>query len=133
MIGVMFVLGARAQGDLKVELVLNEPDAGGTLRLALCPNAEAYETQIGCSTKNVRADGPIVWAEFPRTAAGTYAIKVFHDVNGNGTIDTNWMGIPNEPYGFSNDAMGTFGPPGFNAASFVVGPKVTTVRIRMKG
>tara|TARA_B100000678_G_scaffold289503_2_gene300214 strand:+ start:633 stop:1025 length:393 start_codon:yes stop_codon:yes gene_type:complete len=42
---------------------------------------------------------------------GQYAISAFHDVNDNKELDTNWMGIPKEKYGFSNNARGTFGPP----------------------
>jgi uncharacterized protein (DUF2141 family) len=43
--------------------------------------------------------------------AGRYALRIFQDLNGNGKLDTGWMGIPSEPYGFSNNAMGRFGPP----------------------
>lgn len=50
---------------------------------------------------------------------GTYAIAVFQDMNGNGQLDTNWMGVPSEPYGFSKDARGSFGPPGFDQASII--------------
>lgn len=41
---------------------------------------------------------------------GTYAFKYFHDENSNEELDTNF-GIPQEGYGFSNNATGTFGPP----------------------
>lgn len=44
-------------------------------------------------------------------ASGKYAIAVFHDVNNNKDLDTNAMGLPQEKYGFSNDARGLFGPP----------------------
>jgi uncharacterized protein (DUF2141 family) len=42
---------------------------------------------------------------------GAYAVSAFHDVNNNGKLDTNPFGMPKEPYGFSNNARGTFGPP----------------------
>lgn len=48
---------------------------------------------------------------------GTYALAVYHDLNDNKQLDTNFFGIPKEPYGFSNDVMGTFGPPDFMSAS----------------
>ena len=32
---------------------------------------------------------------------GNYAIALFHDINGNGELDRNWIGIPVEPYAFS--------------------------------
>ncbi len=45
--------------------------------------------------------------------------SVFPDVNDNGNMDRNLFGIPKEPYGFSNDARGRFGPPKFEDALFV--------------
>jgi uncharacterized protein (DUF2141 family) len=44
-------------------------------------------------------------------STGTYAFKYFHDENKNNKLDTNVVGIPKEGYGFSNDAIGRFGPP----------------------
>lgn len=35
---------------------------------------------------------------------GTYALAVIHDESMNGEIDTNWLGVPREGYGFSSDA-----------------------------
>jgi uncharacterized protein (DUF2141 family) len=49
---------------------------------------------------------------------GRYAVSVIHDQNGNGKLDTNLVGLPTEGYGFSRDARGTIGPPGFEAAAF---------------
>ena len=44
---------------------------------------------------------------------GKYAIRFIHDENSNGEMDTNWLGLPKEGYGFSNDAYGFFGPKDF--------------------
>lgn len=49
---------------------------------------------------------------------GPVAVTVFQDANGNGRVDMNAMGIPVEPLGFSNDAVGQFGPPKFEQAVF---------------
>ncbi|QKT02791.1 DUF2141 domain-containing protein [Ectothiorhodospiraceae bacterium 2226] len=49
---------------------------------------------------------------------GTYALAVIHDENMDGKLDTNWLGIPTEGYGFSNDAKATMSAPSFDAASF---------------
>jgi uncharacterized protein (DUF2141 family) len=51
---------------------------------------------------------------------GKYAVSCFHDVNGNGKLDTNLVGIPSEPYGFSNNARPRFRPPYWSEASFSV-------------
>ncbi len=47
---------------------------------------------------------------------GPLALTVFQDVNANGRLDMNPMGIPTEPFGFSNNAAGNFGPPRFEQA-----------------
>jgi uncharacterized protein (DUF2141 family) len=49
---------------------------------------------------------------------GTYALAVIHDENMNGKLDTNWLGVPREGYGFSNDVKGLLSAPEFSAASF---------------
>lgn len=49
---------------------------------------------------------------------GEYALAVFHDENGNNKLDTNWLGIPKEPIGFSQSRMKTFGPPSFKECVF---------------
>jgi uncharacterized protein (DUF2141 family) len=51
---------------------------------------------------------------------GRYAIAVFHDTNGNGKLDRNWFSYPTEPFGFSNGASASFGPPSFGSASVLV-------------
>ena len=56
--------------------------------------------------------------DFPGIGPGRYAVSVFHDENSNGKMDTNFMGIPREGVGASNNAIGHFGPPKFDAAAF---------------
>jgi uncharacterized protein (DUF2141 family) len=51
---------------------------------------------------------------------GKYAIRYFHDENSNNKLDTNWLGIPTEGYGFSNNAKGLFGPPPFEEQLFEI-------------
>jgi uncharacterized protein (DUF2141 family) len=47
---------------------------------------------------------------------GSYAFSCYHDINGNGKLDTNWLGIPTEPYGFSNNARPKFRAPNWDEA-----------------
>lgn len=58
--------------------------------------------------------------QVPDLPDGDYAISLFIDRNANGQLDSNAVGIPTEPYGFSNDAAGNFGPPAFDKARFSV-------------
>ncbi|MEO8146879.1 MAG: DUF2141 domain-containing protein [Bacteroidia bacterium] len=57
----------------------------------------------------------IVFNNMPK---GVYAVAIMHDENDNYKMDYNFFRLPKEGYGFSNDVMGTFGPPGFKEASF---------------
>ncbi len=56
--------------------------------------------------------------EFPGVPGGVYAVSVFHDENLNGRLDTNWLGIPREGVGASNNPKPRMGPPKFAAAQF---------------
>jgi len=80
----------------------------------------------------VRVTGDTVSYTFKDVPFGTYAIGVYHDINSNGRLDRNFMGIPTEGYAFSNNLFGIFGrPPSFQKASFeVTGDQ--TVRIIVK-
>jgi uncharacterized protein (DUF2141 family) len=52
---------------------------------------------------------------------GEYAISLLHDENDNKKADTNWLGIPKEGLGASNNAKGSFGPPAYEDAKFKIG------------
>jgi uncharacterized protein (DUF2141 family) len=56
--------------------------------------------------------------DFEDIPPGTYALVVIHDENMNGKLDTNWLGVSKEGYGFSNDVKAVRGAPSFSDASF---------------
>lgn len=60
----------------------------------------------------------IVKLQIEDLPSGEYALAVFHDENGNGKLDTNWLGIPKEKVAFSKGKMKTFGPPKYRECSF---------------
>lgn len=64
--------------------------------------------------------------------AGKYAAAVYHDENSNGKLDTNFLGIPKEGYGFSNNASGSFGPPKYKDAAFTMGESDQETSILLK-
>jgi len=49
---------------------------------------------------------------------GEYAISIHHDEDGNNELNTNWIGMPKEGLGASNNAKGSFGPPKYAQAMF---------------
>ena len=69
---------------------------------------------------------------FADLAPGTYGVSAFHDRDEDEELDTNLVGLPTEPYGFSNDARGSFGPPEFEDMSFSVGDEPVTIEITLE-
>ena len=66
-----------------------------------------------------------------RLDSGTYAVSVVHDEDNNGRLNRGFLGIPTELVGFSNNAKGTFGPPTFKEASFLlIEKKMIEIRFR---
>ncbi len=63
---------------------------------------------------------------------GKYAIAVVQDENMNEVMDRDWLGLPAEPYGISNNVSNTFTPPSFEEAKFTVSGKRDTIRIEMQ-
>ena len=100
-------------------LALATRQAGGSIAVAVYADADSFR----------RSASPVKTVTVPRTGAATtitirdlppgrYAVWTFHDTDGNGRLSTWPVGLPKEPYGFSNDARGRFGPPSFDAAAF---------------
>lgn len=118
--------------SLTVHVILNEPDAGGVLRIALCPDKAAYDSEQGCTTLALEAVGRVVTGTFTDVRPGDCAVKVFHDINGDGKLNTSWLGWPQEPYGFSNDAPVNMGPPPFKLAMLSVKDGTNTARIALR-
>lgn len=109
---------ARSTATLKVRITNVEVEKG-SLFLALFASASDFEN----STNPVRSvtlpvSGSEVSWRVTNLPTGTYAVKIFHDLDGDGQLDRGSMGIPNEPYGISNDARGRLGPPSFAKAAF---------------
>lgn len=63
---------------------------------------------------------------------GTYAVGAFHDENGNGHLDTNFLGQPIEGYALSNGIQAVFAKPTFYQAAFRVGEGDTAVRLHIR-
>jgi uncharacterized protein (DUF2141 family) len=68
---------------------------------------------------------------FDPIAAGTYAVACFHDENGNGKMDTGFLGIPKEGVVVSNNAKGFMGPPSFKDAKVAFAGVATELRLKM--
>lgn len=68
---------------------------------------------------------------FDGVAAGTYALSIMHDENGNTKLDTT-LGLPREGFGFSRNPVVRFGPPKFKDVRFAKPAGAHSVPVRMK-
>ena len=94
------------QADLTVDFKLEKPDGELFIRLVDDDNQEI-------DLQRVMVNDKITQYTFQQLQEGkSYAIAVFQDLNQNSELDTYFVGIPKEPYGFSNDVRGGIsGPP----------------------
>lgn len=70
--------------------------------------------------------------EFRDVPAGTYAVAVLHDENLNHKMDRNFLGIPQEGWGVSNNVRPALSAPRFDDATFSLKPSAaTTVTIKL--
>ncbi|HEX5801622.1 MAG TPA: DUF2141 domain-containing protein [Azospira sp.] len=93
----------------------------GSVACALFESVEGFPTDYLRHATNIvvaKIRDTRARCEFPDVPPGTYALAVVHDENMNGKLDRNRLGVPEEGYGFSNDATGFIGAPSFSAASF---------------
>lgn len=118
---------------LKVEGVIQ---GQGQVRIALEKNKQGFEggdfEKPNYLSRVVEAEENSVRATFPAIPYGTYAIKAFQDLNGDGKIKTGFMGAPEEPWGFSNDATGFMGPADFSDAKFDLNAPELELTIHLK-
>lgn len=112
----MPVLASAGPLSLTVENIANET---GTLKIGVYDEA-GYKGGPALNGANVKVDAAAETVTIEGLVPGEYGIKVFHDVDDDGEMDTNPFGLPTEPYAFSNNAKGRFGPAKWDAAKFTV-------------
>lgn len=119
------------QAQLEITVTnINQPD--GTMFITIFKNPDNWLGEEAFRDLRFpvtsQEDSTFVIEDIP---PGTYAVSIFHDLNGNLDIDTNFIGIPKEPYGFSGE-VGKFGPPKFDKASVVLEAGTTQLSIELK-
>lgn len=105
----------------------------GRIMVALYDGKQAYEGGSPVRVAPVAVSGTgEVSATIEGLAPGAYAVKAFHDIDGDGKLGKNPFGIPTEPYAFSNDAKGERGPASWEAASFALVAGANAQRITLR-
>ncbi len=113
--------------------VQNVSPKGGIVSLAVFTAANYHNDDHPTATRDVVAVAPETDIRIDGLRPGVYAVKMMQDINRNGKFDTSWIGLPEEPYGFSNDAEPGLDEPDFARASFRVGEGDTVIAIHLSG
>ena len=124
------------EANLKINILnLDKP---GILYLSICKDAAGFEETVENESEEascITSSGEIELQNFEINSMiphGEYAISLFVDSNGNKKIDKNFLGIPKEQYGFSNNVMGRMSAPTFDQAKFLVaGPTTQNIKLRI--
>ncbi len=109
-----------ATGTATLTLTVSGLQPKGAISLGLFGSQAGYDAGDSITGAQQAVTGDTVVLTFKDLAPGDYGIKFYHDANGNGKLDTNPFGMPVEPFGFSNNARGQFGPAGWDKAAFTV-------------
>jgi uncharacterized protein (DUF2141 family) len=104
----------------------------GQVKIAVFNSPEKWLGKQPIYSATINVDSQTVLWKMSDVPYGEYGIAVLHDENKNGRMDKNFVGIPLEPYGFSNNVRVTFGPPTWEKAKFVVKGLTTEVSIAAK-
>ena len=129
LLAIMFIVAAPSAFAHTVTVrVIGIKEAVGQINVALCNGGF---DEKGCPWGGLKpALVPEMSMIFPNIPSGSYAVAVYQDEDGSGDITKNMLGLPKEPYGFSND-VGRLGPPSFSGALVDVQGD-TTIEVRVK-
>lgn len=122
---LLAMISANAQQQQTFDVTVNISNFKNNNGLALVAVFNTKESFLGmgiksAKTKIINNACSVTFKDIPK---GIYAISMFHDENENNKLDTNFLGIPKETYGCSNNAKGFFGPPKWEDAKFEISNK----------
>ena len=125
---------ATGPGTLEITIT-NIQNAKGIIHLSLQNSPEGWlstdedvKTFRDVSQEITSTDDIVISVD--NLPEGGYAISLFHDLDGDLELDTNFIGFPKEPFGFSAP-MGMTGPPKFEAAVVEVTEGTSSLEIEL--
>ena len=120
------------KGNLKV-VVNNIKSKTGQVGFFLFNSRDAFPTHTEKALLSgvVKTSGNSVEYTFTNLTFGTYAVYVFHDEDNDKKLKTNFIGMPKEGMGVSNNAKGHFGPPKYTDAKFDFNKPEQTITISL--
>lgn len=106
----------------------------GDLLVTLFDGAQGFPDQPAVTqpSRKIRPDGVTVQLIFSNLAEGRWAVMVLQDLNGNGRVNYNLVGVPQEPCGASNNRLPKLTPPNFDEALVDIGAQGEAVTIELR-
>ena len=104
----------------------------GAVMVALFDSEDAFLKAPLARQAAAPSEAGIAVVTFEGLEPGVYAVSAFHDKNGNGALNRNFVGIPKEPTGASNNPKPRMGPPLFEAARFELGEAPMAISITVR-
>lgn len=120
--------------DQNLEVVIEEmKNTDGHVLYLLFNNEEGFPDKPQKSFKQGKvlakeAQSGFLLKDLP---PGSYALSIIHDENDNDKLDKNFLGMPKEGVGFSNNPKMFFGPPGFKKCEFKVTEGTNKINIKL--
>ena len=107
--------------------------SAGKIRVAVFDDPDTFPDRNKATRRtSAEVDDSNVELTIDGLPAGRYAVAAFQDLNGDAILNKSGFGVPREPYGFSKNARGRFGPPSFAAAAFDFSSENRTVDISLR-
>lgn len=126
---------AASASDVLTIKVVGARNAKGKIRVALFQSPEGFPEKGSAALRREQAEidsrtmsVEVVFRDLPQ---GTYAVSVLHDENMNGKLDKNFLGIPQEGYGASNNPGKKMRAPNFDEAKFSMKPPAQAIQIKL--
>lgn len=99
-------------------VISNVRPGQGSVKVAIFADASSFPHPTAASQAfDLPATNPTLETTLPPMAQ--FAIAVYQDINADGELNRTRLGVPVEPFGFSNNAMGNRGPPSFAQAAII--------------
>lgn len=105
----------------------------GTLNCRLFIKSSDFPDGEGILSVRVPIAGPNTSCTFSNIEPGTYAVAVVHDENSDGKLDKNFVGVPSEGYGVSNNKTYALSAPKWDESIFTIAPSESkTLQVKLR-
>ena len=123
---------ADSENLIRVDVVVENVKVNqGAIYIQVYRGKDAFEKRDGLVSKIIDSDAETVEVSV-QISVGEYSIALYQDINEDGELNENFIGMPTEPWGMSNNAKARFGPPKWEDVRFEVADEPVTQRIELK-